>query len=510
MDWLKRRITTVITPSNTNPPWQALIVDDDLEVHTVTKLVMKDFEFEGRKVSFDSVYSGEAAIQQVTSGPEYALILLDVVMETDDAGLNVAKYIRQDLHNNYSRIVLRTGQPGMAPEKDVIRTYEIDGYANKTELNKQALSSIFYTSLRSYRDICSLKSYRKSLETVVRSISSLNSINDLFSFASAVLQQITSVLGDKSSDLIIQGVHAYAASKFADNIILMAASENGIKVVNDFKLESLKPDIKAMAEKCFREKSSFYEAPMVCHYHKTDRGFETVLIIKSHRPLLRDEERLIELFASNVVVTYENLVSVRDQKRNFNTLVSRVCGAIDGLHRAGVHAKQKVGRYAALLAQHAGQPEEFVDHIALAAQLHDVGNLEIDPNILCKKEPLSDKDWKEIKRHPALGADILFDESDPILIMAHTIALQHQENWNGSGYPQKLDGEAIDLAARITAIADVFDSLTNNRPYRQALTPEEAIDTMRSISGKRFDPTLFAVFLHHQDEFISIHNKPHG
>ena len=137
--------------------WKILVVDDEPEVHAVTKLALSDFVFQDKRLEFLSAYSGEEAKKIFEENHDIAVVLLDVVMETDDAGLLVAEYIRNQLHNHFTRIILRTGQPGQAPERDVILNYDINDYKSKTELTAQKLFTVVIATLRSYRDIISIE-----------------------------------------------------------------------------------------------------------------------------------------------------------------------------------------------------------------------------------------------------------------------------------------------------------------------------------------------------------------
>ena len=139
------------------PPWTALIVDDDPAVHEVTRILLARASFENRSVTLHHAYSAEEARDFLVRHPETALVLLDVVMETDDAGLRLCGYIRETLGNHDIQIVLRTGQPGQAPEREVILNYEINGYFLKTELTAQKLHSIIICALRTWTYIKSLK-----------------------------------------------------------------------------------------------------------------------------------------------------------------------------------------------------------------------------------------------------------------------------------------------------------------------------------------------------------------
>jgi CheY-like chemotaxis protein len=150
---------------NTSPLdcWKVLIVDDEEEVHSVTKLALTDFSFEGRKAILLSAYSGQEAMRLMDQHPDIALILLDVVMEHENSGLTVVKYIRESLKNREVRIVLRTGQPGQAPEKKVIIDYDINDYKTKSELTAQKLFTMTVASLRAYKTIVELETNRRKL-----------------------------------------------------------------------------------------------------------------------------------------------------------------------------------------------------------------------------------------------------------------------------------------------------------------------------------------------------------
>lgn len=144
--------------------WMVLVVDDEEQVHSVTHLVLGNFQFENQKIKIIDAYSGIEALEVLTKQPKIALILLDVVMESETAGLDVARKIREELKNQNVRIVLRTGQPGQAPEQDVIVNYDINDYKDKTELTAQKLHTLTYSNLRSFRDILQVEQTKVALE----------------------------------------------------------------------------------------------------------------------------------------------------------------------------------------------------------------------------------------------------------------------------------------------------------------------------------------------------------
>jgi DNA-binding MarR family transcriptional regulator/CheY-like chemotaxis protein len=167
-DELKFAEETELQPPDQS--WKILIVDDETEVHEVTKLALSDVTIEGRSLSFISAYSAAEAKQMIQAHPDTAIIFLDVVMETDNAGLEVIDYVRHELGNGAVRIILRTGQPGQAPETVVSLNYGIDDYRTKTELTSQKLLITVVTALRTF---ATLTQEREKIQQLERSLALL-------------------------------------------------------------------------------------------------------------------------------------------------------------------------------------------------------------------------------------------------------------------------------------------------------------------------------------------------
>ncbi|WP_161575458.1 hybrid sensor histidine kinase/response regulator [Beggiatoa leptomitoformis] len=155
-------------PVERTESWKVLVVDDDKYIHQITHIALDKFIFRHKSLIILSAYSASEAREILAKNHDIAVILLDVVMETSDAGLVLVEYIREVCGNHFVQIVLRTGQPGYAPEKDVISKYEINYYANKTELTAQKLFAVMTSSLRSYCNIMTLEAYRQNLELMVQ------------------------------------------------------------------------------------------------------------------------------------------------------------------------------------------------------------------------------------------------------------------------------------------------------------------------------------------------------
>lgn len=171
----------------------------------------------------------------------------------------------------------------------------------------------------------------------------------------------------------------------------------------------------------------------------------------------------------------------------------------------GEHTR-RVGQLAAEIAHVYGLLDEAVDRIGLTAPLHDVGKIAIPDTILLKPGPLDESEWAIMKHHTILGAKILGGSASKLLQMGERIAISHHEHWDGQGYPNGLAGEAIPIEGRIVAVADVYDALTHDRPYRSAWDREQAMAHIEGLRGTHFDPDVvkaFVVVEHHSQRFPS-------
>jgi methanogenic corrinoid protein MtbC1 len=160
----------------------------------------------------------------------------------------------------------------------------------------------------------------------------------------------------------------------------------------------------------------------------------------------------------------------------------------------GAHI-ERIGRFSVLLAEHIGMDSDFCERLRHAAPLHDVGKVAIPDAILLKPGPLTPEERAIVETHAEEGHRLVRGSSSSILDMAATIALSHQEKWDGSGYPRGLKGEAIPIEGRIVAVADVFDALTSDRVYRKAFSIEDAVQMMREQRARHFDPVLLDAFM---------------
>lgn len=170
-----------------------------------------------------------------------------------------------------------------------------------------------------------------------------------------------------------------------------------------------------------------------------------------------------------------------------------------------LHVK-RVSEFTYLLATLYGMKEQEAEIVKNASALHDIGKLGISDNILHKADILTNREFKEIQKHSAIGAEMLSHSQLPLFQTASIICAQHHEKYDGTGYPKKLRGEDIHIYGRIVAIADVFDALSFSRSYKKSWTQTEVLKYIKDMSGKNFDPQLIEIFFDNIDQFLSIYN----
>jgi response regulator RpfG family c-di-GMP phosphodiesterase len=491
--------------------WKVLIVDDEPEVHTVTKLALSDFVFNNKRLEFLSAFSGAQARELIAANADTAIMLLDVVMETDDAGLLVARYVREDLKNEQVRIILRTGQPGQAPERQVIVNYDINDYKSKTELTAQKLFTVIMASLRSYRDIMSLEQSRQGLEKIITASIDLFSSQSMEQFIDGVLLQLTSILGCHdnallaSSSLVAGNVHSDADPH--DLVVFAGQGQFADKEGKPVQ-EVLNTELLLAFESALNSRSIVYRNNYLVAYccSKFTRG-SLLYISGLPGPINANQKRLIELFAQNVQIAYENVQLQHEIEDTQREIVYRLSEAVE--HRS-VETGNHVRRIAFVcyeLAKAYGLSEEEAERLMFAAPLHDIGKVGIPEGILNKPAKLDDAEWRIMKTHASIGYDILKDSKRVIIQAGAIIAQDHHEKWDGSGYPAGKKAEQIHIYGRIAALADVYDALRHRRCYKEAWSLADVMAKIVTESGKQFEPKLVEVFIEQVDKLEAILQK---
>jgi response regulator RpfG family c-di-GMP phosphodiesterase len=486
--------------------WKIIIADDEKDVHDITRIVLEDFRFEDRGLMFLSAFSGREALQLLSDHPDTAVILLDVVMETDDDGLEVARRIRQELDNRFVRIILRTGHPGKAPENRVITEYDINDYKEKTELTAQKLFSAVTSALRAYRDLHIIEQNRRGLEQIIKSSADLFEIQSLRKFANGVLTQLRSILHRDESALFMQNA-AYSAALDNDDFIVIAATGKFEALLGKPIQKSISHDVWQFMEQAVRERKSLFQDTAYAGFFDTPKGSRHLLYMNGCTNLTEMDKGLIRIFSTNISVALENLDLNQEIIETQKEVIMILGEVIESRSKETGNHVRRVAEVSYLLAMEAGLGEKKAELLRLASPMHDIGKVGIPDEILFKPTKLSNGELAVIRGHTNIGVEILKNSRREIMEAAVIAAQQHHERWDGAGYPNGLKEEEIHIFGRITALADVFDSLIHRRPYKDAWTLDRVLEYLQNERGRHFDPVLTDIFLNNIEAVMAINAR---
>ena len=492
--------------------FKIIIADDDKDVHTVTHLVLKDFNFEGAGLKFIDTYSGKETIQALKENSDVAVILLDVVMEENNSGLEVVEYTRRILKNDITRIILKTGQPGAAPEEKVIVEYDINDYKSKSELTALKFKTALYTAIRNYRDLKKLENHKNALEKVIESSSDFYKYSNLKDFFSGLLDQLNNLRNFQSD--------AFMASKQSiiekDGFIAYMKEENFKIIAGTGKYQNqLARSLKDLDEihllKGFMKKkggkSLFYHRYDDCFigYYKGFQNTENLIYLEGG--LQEINEKMIGLLLTNFSFAFDRLFMNRKMMSGMKQIIMMMGELIeyrDG--ETGSHVR-RVSEMVNLMAKKAGKSEQECEDLSIASMVHDIGKIAIDDVLLRKPGKLTQEEFDTVKAHTTTGYEILKGTAITTIRTAAEIALSHHEKWMGGGYPSGLSRDEIPWSARLTALVDVIDALANKRYYKEAWTEDDIVNLVIKERGQAFDPDLVDLFLRNRDEIMNIQQQ---
>ncbi|WLD57542.1 DUF3369 domain-containing protein [Salinispirillum sp. LH 10-3-1] len=486
-------------------PWTILIVDDDESIHQVTILALKQYQVEGRDIRFLSAYSAAEAIDILQQEPDTALALVDVVMETESAGLELVHDIRRKLHMTDIRLVLRTGQPGQAPEHQVIEAYDINDYKEKTDLTRQKLRTLCYSTLRAYRDLRLVRQQQEGLRNILTATQHTLAAANLSSFGSIVQQQIRAIFNVESPEFWGISMVPDDGSGYPYLHVLQAANNTVLHDYQD-KIASLPGPLRNLVAQAMKTDTPQHSDDFFMVYQHSEPALHVFLLVRMPHPDGFQRE-LLSLFGANLLLIYQSLLLREEIVDTQKELVNRLGNAVEMRSKeTGAHV-QRVGIIAELLGQHYGLSSYQCELLRHAAPLHDLGKVAIPDAVLHKPAKLEPHEWSVMQSHAQLGHDLLADSKRPILRMASMIALTHHERWDGKGYPRALKQAETPIEGRITALADVFDALGSVRCYKTPWAEEDIKHYLQSQSGAQFEPRLVDLLLAHWTEFTAIRRE---
>jgi response regulator RpfG family c-di-GMP phosphodiesterase len=492
--------------SSMGPPWKIMVVDDDEEVHSVSRMVLRDFMFQQRPVQLIMVNSAEEARRKIVEHADTAIILLDVVMESDNAGLDFVRYVREELLNRFVRIILRTGQPGHAPEQSVMIDYDINDYKEKTELTAKKLVTTVVAALRSFNDIQTLEASRRGLEKIIESSRGLYERRSLARFSGGVIEQLVSLLHLGADGLLAQpsGFAAHCNDRCGEREFFVVAGHGSFAGQIGRNLgEIASPETLRLIERA-RQQGLLIEDGCFVGCFKASNGFENVLFFQVGHELSQLDSDLLEVFLTNVGIAFDNVHLNEELSETQTEIIHMLAELVETRsHETGRHV-HRVGAYSRLLGELLELSPRDIELLAIAAPMHDIGKIGITDDLLNKPGKLNEEEFRQIQKHTLWGGQLLETYRRPGLNAAAIVARQHHERWDGSGYPDGLSGEDIHIYSRIVAVIDVFDALCQARSYKPAWSIDEAHDYIVKQSGAAFDPAVVTAFSTNIDQFIAI------
>lgn len=281
--------------------WQVLIVDDEPDVHAASKLALKGIQVEGRYIAFSHAHTAAQAMELLAQPNDFAVAFIDVVMESDDAGLQLVRQIRETLDNQALRIILRTGQPGYAPEIDTIRQYDINDYRTKSELTQVRLFTCLTMAVRSYAQIRQLEAGRRGLEQILSASAELGKPVGLKKFAAGVVTQLCALLNVEAQCLVCAAMNPADQTPY----VLAAAGAYGAWI--GLPLDEIpEPRVRKNLHQTLHERQHFLKDGASLYFQGyNDQALAAFVDVQ--RPLQALEKELLEVFCSNISVAFENL-----------------------------------------------------------------------------------------------------------------------------------------------------------------------------------------------------------
>ncbi|MGL1957503.1 MAG: DUF3369 domain-containing protein [Colwellia sp.] len=482
--------------------WRILVVDDDESVHQVTKLVLADAEIEHRKLEIISVYSKEEAKKVLQDDDSFCMAFVDVVMETDHAGLELVEWIRKVHKNQAIRLVLRTGQAGSAPEAKVIKDFDINDYKEKTDFTSGKMITTVYASIRAYRDIMTIQRSLDAFKKLIEATHDLLKIDQLKSFGSAALNHLLALMNVESSALYI--ARTQIDFDLQATSLIIACTGKYVCESESLEVSNISDNVKERIQQVFIQKSHYTDDKCFVGYYQASANAASVLYIEFEDDKEHFKASLAELFATNVALILESLTKQKEIEKTQKELLFIVGEAVEARSKeTGAHVK-RVAIICELIAKKLGLEYVFINALRLAAPLHDLGKISIPEHILHKPGKLIGDEWRIMQSHAQAGGDILEQSNLSVSKLAARLAHYHHENWDGTGYPEGLSGEQIPLEARIMAVADVFDALGSKRCYKEVWENDSIKAYLIEQKSKKFEPKLVDIIVDNFDEFLAI------
>ncbi|HTC98630.1 MAG TPA: DUF3369 domain-containing protein [Bradyrhizobium sp.] len=323
--------TETVADDQSGRKWKIAVIDDDQAVHEGTRFALSDYVLNGQGLEILSAYSATEGRELMRSHKDIAAVLLDVIMETDVAGLELVEFIRNEIHNETVRIILRTGQPGQAPERRVIVQYDINDYKAKTELTADKLFTSLTAALRSYQQLERMVQTRRGLEIIIDAASTLYDFKSMQRLAEGVLTQLASLLNvDCAGILVLRD----DGNKTREDFSVLAGSGCYSRFIGAASSKSLDPDLRTMVEAAFKRRKHEFADHRTVLYVRTGSGREVVVLLQAERQLSETDRSLVEIFGSRLSIAFDNVILYQQLHEANTQLEDRVAQRTRALMQA--------------------------------------------------------------------------------------------------------------------------------------------------------------------------------
>ncbi|QOZ72891.1 ATP-binding response regulator [Bradyrhizobium arachidis] len=294
--------------------WKIAVIDDDPAVHDGTRFALSDYSLNGQSLEILSAHSAAEGRKLMAEHGDIAAVLLDVIMETDVAGLELVEFIRNELKNETVRIILRTGQPGQAPERRVIVQYDINDYKAKTELTADKLFTSLTAALRSYQQLERMVQTRRGLEIIIDAASTLYDFKSMQRLAEGVLTQLASLLNVDCAGILVLRDNGGVDPELS----VLAGSGCYSRFIGTTSSRALDPDLRELVEAAFQRRKNEFADHRSVIYLRTGSGREVVVLLQAERELSETDRSLVEIFSSRLSIAFDNVI-LYQQLQDANT-----------------------------------------------------------------------------------------------------------------------------------------------------------------------------------------------
>ncbi len=479
--------------------WKVLVADGDAEVHAAASLALKGLEFRGREILLFNARTLSDARSAVSVHPDIACVLLDFALEETASPPGFLPWLRGERGNADMQVLVRSERQLRPAEISKALQYGINDWRRKSELTVSLIPVIVTAALRAWDSLSGLREQHEELRRMVDASARAFRYAGLPEFERDSLSSLSLVLHGSEGEA---GAFALFASRAPHELVPRVTTATGrFRHLEGRKLKDvLEPGMYERILNHNYARGHLSLGKLRVYGFKVRDGSEAFIVLEDADGLSEWTEDLLESFRLHLGVAVENFHLHRGVESARDDLVFALGEMAESRSEETWNHVKRVAEIARIIGQGLGMGEYEAEQLRLAASLHDLGKLSIPEGILAKDGNLSEDEFESMKSHAIVGFEMLNTSNRDLFRTAARIALEHHENWDGTGYPRGLKGEEIGLYSRIVTVADVFDALGNRRSYKKPWEGPDIMEFMYRETGKKFDPRVMDVFFERIDE----------